>query len=43
MRSAGSGSFGRAGNRKSDLMEYDLKTNKIVEVRPQKKDPHDDD
>ena len=45
-KSAGSSFFGdqmRASNKKSDLMEYDMKTNKIVEVRPQAKDPNDDD
>ena len=33
----------RASNKKSELMEYDLKTNKLVEVRAQPKDPNYDD
>ena len=42
---SGSGFFDdpmRASSKKSEMMEYDLKTNKLVEVRPQPRDHNDD-
>ena len=44
-KTSGSGFFEdpmRASNKKSEMMEYDLKTNKLVEVRPKPKDLNDD-
>ena len=44
-KTSGSGFFEdpmRASSKKSEMMEYDLKTNKLVEVRPQPRDHNDD-